>query len=82
MPAHKSAIAMAKSHELRFELVPLSPYSPVMIPRDHHLFPNLNKWLGDKRFSSNSEVITSVNSYYDALDSSLYNKGIVNLGYL
>jgi [histone H3]-lysine36 N-dimethyltransferase SETMAR len=80
-PAHKSAIAMAKIHELGFELVPHSAYSPDLAPSDYHLFPNLKKWLGGKRFSTNSEVIAAVNGYFEDLDTSTYNAGIANLEY-
>lgn len=51
-PVYKSAIAMAKNHELGLKLVPHSPY---LAFSDNHLFPNLKQWFGSKRFSSNSE---------------------------
>lgn len=78
-PAHTSAIAMAKIHELGFELVPHAPYSPDMAPSDYHLFPNLKKWLGGQKFSTDSEVIDAVNSYFEDLDVSTYKTGIAAL---
>ena len=38
---HISTVAMAKIHDLKFELVPHAPYSP-----DFQLFPNLKKNIG------------------------------------
>lgn len=68
----QSAIAMARIHQLHSKLVPQLPYSADMAPSHYHLFPNLKKWLGDKRFSYNSKVIAVVHSYVDSLDSSTY----------
>lgn len=43
-PAHTSAVAMVKLHELQFELLdhPPSP-SPDFVPSDFYLIPNLKK---------------------------------------
>lgn len=54
-PVHTLVIAMAKIHELKFELLPHPPYSPDLAPCDFHLFPNLKKWLGGKRFMTTSK---------------------------
>lgn len=78
-PAHTSAIAMAKIHELHYELVDHPPYSPDLAPCDFHLFPNLKKWLGGKKFASNDEVIASVNEYFEDQDASFYSRGIAAL---
>lgn len=52
-----------------------------MVPSHYHLFPNQKKkWIGGKRFSSNSEVIASAN-YFDDLESSTYNEDIGNFEY-
>lgn len=40
-PAHRSAVAMAKLHELGYELVEHPPYSPDLAASDFFLFPNL-----------------------------------------
>ncbi|XP_011251320.1 histone-lysine N-methyltransferase SETMAR-like [Camponotus floridanus] len=69
--AHTCVIAMAKFHELGYELLPHPPYSP-----DYFLFPNLKKWLGGKRFGSNDEVIAQTNAYFEGLDKSYYLEGI------
>lgn len=76
-PIHKSAIAMAKTHELHYEILPHPPYSPDLAPCDYHLFPNLKKWLGGKRFADNSEVYAAVNGYFEGLDADHYKNGIL-----
>ena len=63
-PAHSSAIATAKLVELRYELLPHPPYSPDLAPCDFFLFPNMKKWLGGKRFTSNEEVIAASEAYF------------------
>lgn len=75
-PVHTSAVSMAKLHELRYELLPHAPYSPDMAPCDYHLFPNLKKWLGGKKFSNDDEVKLAVNGYFEDLDQSTYKTGI------
>ena len=45
---HTCVVAMAKFHELRYELLPHPPYPPDVAPLDYFLFPNLKKWLGGK----------------------------------
>jgi len=72
-PVHTSIIAMAKINELKFELLPHAPYSPDLAPSDYFLFPNLKKWLGDKRFTNNEEVESAVNGYFEEFNSSYYN---------
>ncbi|CAG4985279.1 unnamed protein product [Colias eurytheme] len=67
---------MAKTEELKFELLPHAPYSPDLAPSDYFLFPNLKKWLGGKRFASNEDVETTVNAYFEELDGSYYRRGI------
>ena len=70
---------MAKIHELGFELIPHPPYSPDLIQCDFFLFPNLNPWLGGKRFSSNEEVIGAVNGYFADLEKSYFSKRMKKL---
>jgi histone-lysine N-methyltransferase SETMAR len=80
-PSHTSAVSMAKIHELRYELLPHPPYSPDLAPSDFFLFPNLKKWLGGKRFTSNEELITETNAYFDDFDKSYYSDGIKKCEY-
>lgn len=78
-PSHRSAVAMAKIHELRYEMLPHPAYSPDLAPCDFHLFPDLKKWLGGKRFNDNSEVIDAVNGYFEGLDADYFKNGILAL---
>jgi histone-lysine N-methyltransferase SETMAR len=78
-PAHTSRIVTAKLEELRFERVPHAPYSPDLAPSDFFLFPNLKKWLGGRRFTSNEEVIAETNGYFAELEESYYCEGIKKL---
>lgn len=78
-PAHTSRVVAAKLHDLRFEVVPHAPYSPDLAPSDYFLFPNLKKWLGGRRFSSNDEVKAETTAYFAELDSSHYADGIKKL---
>lgn len=57
-PAHASAFAMDKLGELRYELVPDSPYFLGLDPCIYFLFPNLKKSLAGNKFGSNEKVTT------------------------
>ena len=63
---------MTKFPELRYELLPHPPYSPDLAPSDYFLFPNLNKWLGGKRFYANVEIISQTNTYFEDLEKSYW----------
>ena len=62
-----------------YELLPHPPYSSDLAPSDYFLFPNLNKWLGGKRFYSNDEIISQTNTYFDDLEKSYYLERIQKL---
>jgi histone-lysine N-methyltransferase SETMAR len=76
-PVHKSA--MAKINELKFKLLPHPPYSSDLAVSGYIFFPNLKKWLGGKRFASNEDVDSAVNSYFGELEGFHYKKGIESL---
>lgn len=78
-PVHTAKVAIAKIQELRLELLPHPPYSPDLAPCDFHLFPNLKKWLGGQKFSSNTEVVDAVNGYFQGLDKNFYKNGMMAL---
>ena len=46
---------------------------------DFYLFADLKKMLQGKRFSSDDEVITATEAYFEAKDKSFYKKGIETL---
>lgn len=75
-PSHTSMVAMAKIHELRFELLDHPPYSPDLAPSDFFLFPRLKVELGGQKFSSNEEAITFVNNYFAEKDINYYLDGL------
>jgi [histone H3]-lysine36 N-dimethyltransferase SETMAR len=75
-PPHRSMVAVAKLHELGFQLVPHPPYSPDLAPSDFFLFPNLKNWLGGSKFKSDEEVIAGVNAYFADLETSFFSEGI------
>jgi len=78
-PAHKSVLTMAKINELKFELLEHPPYSPDLAPSDFWLFPHLKKFLRGKRFSSNEEVIATVEGYFAGLPENHFKDGIHKL---
>ncbi|KYN16546.1 hypothetical protein ALC57_11207 [Trachymyrmex cornetzi] len=67
---------MAKIHELRFELIDHPPYSLDLAPSDFFLFPRLKIWLGGQKFSSNEEVIASIEAYFAKQDAQYYLNGL------
>lgn len=72
-------VAMAKIHELRFELIDYPPCSPNLAPSDFVLFPKFKVWLGGQTFSSNEEIITSVKAYSAEQDANYYLDGLKRL---
>ena len=69
-PLHTSVIAMAKLHELRYELLQQPPYSPDLVPSDFHLFPKLNIFLGGRRFPTKGELTAELERYFAGLEES------------
>jgi len=76
---HSSAFATATLVELRYELLPHPPYSPDLAPCDFFLFPNMKKWLGGKRFTSNEEVIDQTEAYFEEFNKSYFLDGLKKL---
>ena len=75
-PAHSSSITTAKLAEIRYELLSYSPHFPESAPCDFSLFPNIKKWLGEKWFSSNEEVITETEVYFAGFNKSYFSDGL------
>ena len=57
------------------------PYSPNLAPSDYFLFPNMETWLGDERFSSNEEIIAATSEYFEGFDKNYFLQGIKKLEY-
>ena len=71
---HSLLITMAK-----FKLLLHSPYSPGLVPCDFYPSLNLKQELVVKRFTNNAEVITAKNGYFEDLEKSFYQTGIMSL---
>ena len=80
-PAHTSAIATVKLFDLRYEILPHPPYSPDLAPSHYFLFPNMKTWPGGKRFSSNEEIISATNEYFERFDKNYFLEGIKKVEY-
>jgi len=72
-PSDTSAVAMAKIHELRFELLDHPPFSLDLAPSEFFLFPHLKIALGGHRFSSKEKAITFANIYFAKKNAEYYN---------
>jgi len=57
------------------------PYSPDLASSDFFLFPNMKKWLGGKRFSSNKEVIAETEAYFKEFEKSYFLNSLKLLEY-
>ena len=78
-PPHTSAVLIEKVYKLRFKLLPHLPYSPDLAPSGFFLFPNLKVWLGEKRFSSDKELIAVVDGYFKGFETSYFSEGTKEL---
>ncbi|KAF8764965.1 Mariner Mos1 transposase like protein [Argiope bruennichi] len=74
-PTHKAISVMAKVHEMKFEILLHSSYSPDMVPSDNNFFPNLKKILSERNFCSDIEVISATYAYSEAFEESTYREG-------
>ena len=75
-PSHTSAVAIAKIHKLRFQLLDHQPYSPDLASSDFFLSPHHKTALLGQRFSLNEETITFVNNYFAGKNSEYYLDGL------
>ncbi|KAF7263152.1 hypothetical protein GWI33_003556, partial [Rhynchophorus ferrugineus] len=55
------------------------PHSPDLAPSEYFLFPDLKRMFAGKKFSSNEEVISETETYFEAKDKSYYKNGIEKL---
>lgn len=54
--AHTSEVIGAKLHDLRIEALPDAQYSLDLTISDYFLFPNLEKWLAERRCTWNDQI--------------------------
>lgn len=70
---------MENISKLKLELLERLLYSPDLASCDYHLFPNLKKILGGRRFQSNEEIIDAVNIHFEELDKLHNRDGLIKL---
>jgi histone-lysine N-methyltransferase SETMAR len=70
---------MGKLKDLHYELLKHPLYSPDLAPSDFYLFPKLKLFLAGQRFSSNQEVIATVEGYFADLTKNHYTDRIMAL---
>ena len=78
-PAHKSIATTAKINDLKLQLLLHPPYSPDLAPSDYYLFPNLKRWLINKKFSSREEIIDAAEEYFAELPENYFSDEIKKL---
>ena len=73
-PAHTSAVKCLHSAEAEYgyELLPHPLYSSDLAPSDFYLFPLLKEHLSGTHFSSDDEVIASVEVFQQGQDELFY----------
>ena len=76
---HTGAVSMAKMMELKFELLQHLLYSLDLAPSYFSLFPNLKRWFGGQRFTSNDQLITQAEAYFEDLPKSNFLNGLKTL---
>ena len=78
---HSNISAMAKIHELKYELLLHLPYSPDLAPSDFHPFPKLKMFLGGQGFSTTEELTGKVEWHFAGLEVFHFRDGIKALEY-
>ena len=69
-PAHK--VAMNKTANCGFELLPHPLYSPDLATSDYHLFPNMKEQLRGRVFADNEETMASVLNVLNGFDTHVF----------
>ena len=75
MPRTQSAVTRTTIHICRFELIVHLPYSPVLVPSDFCLFPNLRKRLAGTHFTTDSGVMAAAEAYLTMKDKAFFQTG-------
>jgi len=65
--------------EYAYELLPHPPYSPDLAPSDFYLFPLLKEHFSGTHFSSDNDVIASVEVFLQGQNELFYKTGIQKL---
>ena len=75
-PSHKSLVAMAAISTEGFELLDHPPYSSDLAPSDYRVFPKLKEHLRAKKFSSDNEVMRSVNQWFAEVGQRFFQEAV------
>jgi len=71
-PPYRAVATQKKLAYLDFQCLDQPPYSPDLAPSDYHLFPRLKKQLKSRHFSSDAEVIATVEICLDGQPSEFF----------
>ena len=74
--SNSNKLVRSTLRECRWELLNHPPYSPDLAPSDFFLFPNLRKKVQGIKFSTVTEVQTSVINWFDSKDPEFYRNGL------
>jgi len=73
-PAHRALATHKKLAYLCFQCLDHPPHSPDLALSDYHLFPELEKQLKVRHFSSDAEAIAAAETWLDRLPSEFFFK--------
>ena len=71
-PAHRALATQKNVAYLGFQLLDHTLYSPDLDPSDYHLLSGLKKQLKGRHFSSDAEVFTAAETWFDGQSSELF----------
>jgi len=71
-PAHRALATQKKLAYLGFQYLDHPPYSQDLAPSNYHLFHGLKKQLKGRHFSSDTEVIATVETWLDVQASEVF----------
>jgi len=77
--AHTASVGMSAAVDCGYILLLHPPYLPDRAPSDFYLFPMLKDHLRGKQFSSDNDVIQSVDDFLQVQDKQVYQTGIQEL---
>ena len=66
----------AEMTEIGSEILHHPPYSPDLAPSDYFLFGGLKKHLAGTKFSSNEDVMGTVDRYFQGKSPNFHSKGL------
>jgi histone-lysine N-methyltransferase SETMAR len=64
---------------LNWEIFDHLPYSPDLMPNNHHLFTKMKVWLATQPIHTNKELMEAVNNWLHNLAAPLFDEGLEKL---